>query len=214
MTRLYLIRHGQVEKPRPRTYNGQLDVPLSLLGREQMERLADWAVTQQLSAIYASDLQRARIGAEMVGRRCGLTPVIVPALREKHFGQWEGLTYDEASRRDPDVWEQWIANPPQARPPGGETYVDVEARVLPALQQIIFEHGRGRTPRQVLLLAHGGVNRVILCHALGVRLLHVFRIEQDYAALNSIEYTPAGDVTVRLLNGAVPGDPLLRSPAR
>lgn len=213
MIRLYLVRHGQVAKPKPRSYHGQQDVPLSELGMSQMERLAAWAESLPLRAVYTSDLQRARLGAEMVGRRCGLAPVVLAAFREKHFGGWEGLTYEEASRHDPDAWAAWIADPPTGRPPGGETYLEVEARVLPALEGIIQQHGEEDAVQHVLLLAHGGVNRVILCRALRLPLRQVFRIEQDYAAVNVIDYLPTGEVTIRLLNGAVPGDPLLQPSA-
>ena len=200
---LYLVRHGQVLKTRPRSYNGQRDVPLSPSGLQQMERLAEWAAGLNLSAIYSSDLQRTVRGADLIAQRCGVPCVTSGALREKSFGEWEGLTYDEAEQHDPGTWAIWITDPSRARPPGGETYEEVRARVLPVLQQLVRDH-QGET---VLLLAHGGVNRVILCDALKLSLQRVFRIEQDYAALNIIEYAH-NQAYVRLLNGAVPGDPL------
>ena len=199
-TRLYLVRHGQVAKPRPRSYNGQLDVPLSPAGLQQMARLAEWAASIGLTAIYASDLQRALHGAQLIARRCGVGLVSTPALREKHFGRWEGLTYEEAEQRYPGEWQAWLADPPNARPPGGETYREVEARVMPLVQQLLRQH----VGQAVLILAHGGVNRVILCHALGLPLRQVFRIEQDDAALNRIDYASNGRRTVTLLNAALP----------
>ena len=200
MTRLYLVRHGQVANHRPQSYNGQRDVPLSDVGRLQMERLANWAATLEGPVvIYTSDLQRAADGARLAAARLGVDAVVTPLLREKHFGAWEGLTYDEASRRDPDIWRQWLDDPPNARPPGGETYRDVEARVMPLFERLLRDH-RGQT---VLIVAHGGVNRVILCRALGLPLHRVFRIEQDYAALNCLDYAD-GHLMVQWLNGMLP----------
>jgi alpha-ribazole phosphatase/probable phosphoglycerate mutase len=201
MTRLYLVRHGQVANHRPQSYNGQRDVPLSDVGRLQMARLADWAAELDGPVvIYTSDLQRAADGARLAAARRGIEATVTPLLREKHFGAWEGLTYDEAAQRDPDVWRQWLDDPPNARPPGGETYRDVEARVMPLVRRWVREHA-GQT---VLIVAHGGVNRVILCHALGLPLRRVFRIEQDYAALNCIDEAD-GRLTVRWLNAVLPG---------
>ena len=170
-----------------------------------MERLADWAAERDIRVSYSSDLQRTKRGAEIVSLRCNIPVCVTPALREKHFGQWEGLTYEEAETRFPSEWTAWIADPPASRPPGGETYRELESRVMNVLSKILRDHKN----ESVLLLAHGGVNRVFLCHALQLPLDYVFRIEQDYATLNHIEYTQDGHATVRLLNGALPGDPLL-----
>jgi alpha-ribazole phosphatase len=205
-TTLYLIRHGQVENARPRCYHGQSDVPLSLLGRQQMDRLAEWAASTGLSAVYCSDLQRTRHGADAVGRRCAVPVSATPVLREKHFGRWEGLTYEEAKRQFPAQWRDWLADPLDARPPDGETYREVEARVIPFVQRLVREHA-GQT---VLILAHGGVNRVIVCRALGLPMRRVFGIEQDYACVNMIECAVGGRWRVTLMNNALPGDPLLR----
>jgi alpha-ribazole phosphatase len=205
VTTLYIIRHGQVVKSSPYSYNGQLDVPLSTLGSKQMDCLAEWAASSNVDAIYCSDLRRAVEGAEAVGRRCAVPVSVTPLLREKHFGQWEGLTYKEAEQRFPAEWRAWLADPSDARPPGGETYREVEARVLPCVRRVVLDHV-GRT---VLILAHGGVNRVILCRALGLSLYRVFRIEQDYACVNRIDCSADDRWCVMLMNSALPGDPLL-----
>lgn len=209
-TTLYLIRHGQVAKSRPRSYHGQLDVPLSPLGHRQMDRLAEWAASMELSAVYCSDLQRTRLGADLVGRRCAVPVSAMPVLREKHFGLWEGLTYEEAEARFPAEWQTWLADPWDARPPEGETYREVEARVIPFVRRLMREHAG----QAVLILAHGGVNRVIVCRALGLPMQRVFGIEQDYACVNAIECSAAGRWQVTLMNSALPGDPLLMTAAK
>lgn len=209
-TTLYVIRHGQVAKSRPHSYNGQLDVPLSVIGVQQMERLADWAASLGTDAIYCSDLRRTVEGAQSVSRRCTVPVSATPLLREKHFGKWEGLTYEEAEARFPSEWQAWLADPADARPPGGETYREVEARVVPFARRVVCDH-IGQT---VLILAHGGVNRVILCRALGLSLHRVFRIEQDYACVNRIDCSADNRWQVVLINGALPGDPPVKPPAR
>ncbi|MEW6323769.1 MAG: alpha-ribazole phosphatase [Nitrospirota bacterium] len=199
VTRLYLARHGETAGARPRSYTGQQDAPLSPLGLEQTRRLAEWAAAVEWAAVYASDLQRAAQAARLIAVARGVPLTLTPALREKHFGRWEGLTYEEAEAQFPDQWREWLADPPDSRPPGGETYREVEARVMGLVERLLREHAG----QSVLLVAHGGVNRVILCHAMGLSLQHVFRIEQDHAALNRIDYFPDGHRVVVLLNGAV-----------
>jgi len=196
-------------KSRPHSYNGQLDVPLSAVGVQQMECLAAWAASLGMDAIYCSDLRRTVDGAQAVGRRCTVPVSTTPVLREKHFGQWEGLTYEEAEQQFPSEWQAWLADPSDARPPGGETYLEVEARVVPFARRVMRDH-IGQT---ILILAHGGVNRVILCRALGLSLHRVFRIEQDYACVNRIDCSDSRWQVV-LMNGALPGDPLVKPPAR
>jgi alpha-ribazole phosphatase len=208
-TTLYVIRHGQVAKSRPHSYHGQSDVPLSPLGMQQMDRLAEWAVSVGLSAVYCSDLQRTRVGADMVGQRCAVRVSVTPLLREKHFGQWEGLTYEEAEQRFPAEWRAWLADPLDARPPEGETYREVEARVVPFVQRLVRAHA-GQT---VLILAHGGVNRVMMCRALGLPMQRVFGIEQDYACVNRIDCSVSDRWQVVLMNGVLPGDPLVAADA-
>lgn len=208
VTTLYLIRHGQVRQSRPRSYNGQLDVPLSELGMQQMERLADWAVSIGVAAVYCSDLQRARNGADQVAHRCAAPVSATSVLREKHFGCWEGLTYEQVERRFPAEWRAWLTDPSDARPPGGETYREVETRVVPFVHKVVSIHP-GQT---ILILAHGGVNRVILCRALGLSLHQVFRIEQDYACVNRIDCGAGDRWRVAMLNTALSGDPLVPPP--
>ncbi len=195
-TRLYLIRHGEVVKEKPNTYNGHRDVDLTPNGIRQLERVADRLASTRIRAVYSSTLRRSRQGAEQIAKRHGLPVISYPELREKHFGAWEGLTYGEVAERFPDAWAKWLADPPSVRPDGGETYLEMGDRVLKTLAAILAGH----PAEAVALVAHGGVNRAILCHALGLDLKHVFRIEQDYGALNIIDYYPDGMAVVKVMN--------------
>jgi len=194
--RLYLIRHGEVVKERPDTYHGQRDVELTVNGIEQLERVADRLAATQIRAVYSSTLRRSRQGAEQIARRHGLPVVSYPEFREKHFGEWEGLTYGEVAERFPEAWTKWLADPPSVRPVGGETYAEMRDRVVKALAGILATHPE----ETVALVAHGGVNRAILCHALELDLKHVFRIEQDYGAMNMIDFYPDGMAVVKVMN--------------
>jgi alpha-ribazole phosphatase len=195
-TRLYLIRHGEVAKARPNTYHGHKDVDVTAAGIAQLERVADRLASAPIRAVYSSTLRRSLQGASQVAKRHGLDVRSLAEFREKHFGAWEGLTYDEVAQRYPEDWARWLADPPSVRPEGGETYAEMQARVLDALAGVIAAH-RAET---IALVAHGGVNRAILCHALGLDLTYVFRIEQDYGATNIIDFFPEGPAVVKGMN--------------
>lgn len=197
-TRVYLIRHGEVVKEKPNTYNGHRDVDVTPTGVEQLDRVADRLAAMPIRAVYSSTLRRSRQGAEQIAARHRLPVVSFADLREKHFGVWEGMTYQEVAERFPEQWARWLENPPGVRPEGGETYEEMRDRVLKALADILARH----PAEHVAVVAHGGVNRAVLCHALGLDLKYVFRIEQDYGALNIIDFYPDGMAVVQVMNAA------------
>ncbi len=195
-TRLYLIRHGQVINHHEYRYNGHSDVDITDEGVMQMQRLADFFAGIHVDAVYSSDLTRAFKGAVIIGGALGLKPEKVPELREVHLGRWEGLTREEAAQRFPE--EAWFSFRDLAteRIKGGESLEDLRKRAMPALEKILERHRHG----SVLIVAHGGTNRVILCDAMGLELKNFFRIEQDYGCLNVIDYFDDGMKVVKMLN--------------
>jgi alpha-ribazole phosphatase len=193
-TRLYLIRHG--ETPRRGYCNGHLDETLTTNGISEIEAVADRLKGAGIAALYASDLKRAIQSAEILGHILNSQPIILPPLREKCFGQWEGLSQAEIQQQFPSEWEQWVLNPGDAKPTEGESCREMASRVLPVIDQIVKRH----LGERVAIVAHGGVNRVILCHALGLDLRYLERLAQRHAALNIIDYFEE-EVSVGLVNG-------------
>jgi len=226
VTTLYLIRHGAVEGDGAKRYNGSIDVPLSETGIRQVEaaaaflkaHLGNSALSRHmsylkdvyheggekswiekppaLSAVYCSDLSRSRRSAEIIAAPFGLTPVTEPALRERSFGDWEGMTFSQIRDGYPVEFGLWAENPLKYSPPQGETTSHVRDRAIGVFSAIMKKHEGG----YVAVVAHGGINRIILCHELGVPLEHIFRIEQDHAAINIIEFWEKYPV-VKLMNG-------------
>lgn len=199
-TRLYLARHGQVADGHTHRYHGHNDIHLSPQGVRQLEELAAQLQPVPLTAVYASDLTRAFQGAEILCRGRGLEPQAVPEFREVHFGLWEGLSFEEIASHYPRELQGRLQDLTNYRIPGGESLMDVQRRALPRLQEILRHH-HGQA---VALVAHAGINRVILSEALGLPLDHLFRIDQNYGCLNIIDYFPDIPV-VRLINGGVNG---------
>ena len=193
-TRLYLARHGEVINHG--VYNGQTDVDITPKAIQQMERLRELLGGKKLRAVYSSDLQRTRKGAEIIGQPHGLKPQVFPEFREVHFGRWQGLSYAQVMERYPSDIPQWLSNVEIFRIPGGESMGEVRQRAIPKLQELIERH-RGE---EIVLVCHGALNRVILAEALHLHLDHLLRMEQEYGCLNVIDYTPTWAV-VKLMNG-------------
>ena len=194
-TRIHLIRHGEVE--RPQCFNGHSDVALTPRGVEQYHDLKPRFEPGRISACYTSDLSRTVRGGEILGAHLGVEQVKVRELRELNCGAWEGLTQAEVQSTRPAEWQRRLNNLVFARAEGGESLTDLAARVLPAIAEIVERH-RGE---EVLVVAHGGVNRVILLNALGAPLASMFSIEQKYCAMNVIDYYADGNRVVQLING-------------
>jgi len=196
-TRIHLIRHGEVAGAGAPRYNGHSDVPLSQRGVEQYHGLKSRFDSIDVSACYSSDLTRCRTGADILGSHLGLVPFIEPSLRELNIGIWEGMTWDEIKGQWPQEWEERLADIVSYRVPEGENLLDLQARVIPVLDRIVTSH-KGE---EVLVVAHGGANRVILLDAIGAPLSAFFNIEQNYCCYNIIDYFSDGNKVVKLLNG-------------
>lgn len=196
-TRLFLIRHGEVTNTNGIfRYNGHIDVDITDLGVMQMEAVAERLKTEPIKGVYATGLIRTVKGAKIIARHHGLTPVADERFKEVHAGRWEGLSYAEVQEQFPDEAHIRFEDLVNYRiKGGGESLRDVQDRVLPALNSLLERH-KGES---VALVAHGGVNRVILCHALNMGLESFFRLEQDYGCLNIIDFYD-GTAVVRLVN--------------
>ena len=196
-TRVYLIRHGQVVGHETPSYNGHADVALTEYGLSQYQQLSERLQNEGITACYSSDLSRCAIGAGIICQPLGVTPVLKPELRELNIGIWEGMTWAEITARYPEEWQARLADIVNYRVPAGENLLDLAARAVPALHEIVRDH-RGES---VLVVGHGGMNRVLLLDAIGAPLTSLFAIEQSYACLNTIDYYEDGKTVVTLLNG-------------
>lgn len=156
--RLWLVRHGETDWNRERRYQGQTDIPLNDRGREQARVLGRRLAGREWAAIWSSDLRRARETADLVAG----DPALVadePALRELHFGQFEGLTAPEIQARFPEEGAAWWADTLRTRPPGGETLGELDARL-----RTWWLATRDRVDRDadVMAVGHGGsLNRLV-----------------------------------------------------
>ncbi len=199
-TRLYLVRHGRVAEGHTDRYHGHNDIGLSPEGVRQFEALAAQLAAIPLQGVYSSDLVRTITGADIISLGRDLTPQAIVEFREVNFGAWEGLTFAEIMAQYPAELEERFKDLANFRIPGGESLKDVRNRALPRLKELLARHAGAA----FLVVAHAGINRVILSEAMGLPLDHLFRLDQSYGCLNVIDYFPDLAV-VRLLNGGVNG---------
>jgi len=180
--RIWLVRHGQTLWNEQGRFCGHTDIPLSTLGRRQARQLSSHLQHVLITAIYSSDLSRARETAEIIAKKRQIDIIVSPTWREIDFGAWEGLTYDEIAASFADQLG-FFADPEHYAPPQGETLTEVLQRVTPALQEIMQRGHNG----EIVLVSHGGVLRGLLCALLGMPLSNQWQLRIDTGSLSAID---------------------------
>ncbi|MBN2233456.1 MAG: histidine phosphatase family protein [Deltaproteobacteria bacterium] len=201
ITTVFLLRHGQTVNTVDGNYryNGHIDVLTTPEAEALMARRARQLAPFSVTHAYSSDLTRSSSGAAIIARELGIPHAASAMLREFGMGRWEGLTFNEVRRQYPEDVERKFADFINYRIPGSETIGEIQQRVFPALDDIVRRH-RGEV---IVIVAHGGVNMLILCRALGLPLENIFRLKQDFCCINRIDYHPDG-CRVALMNAPCP----------
>ena len=200
MTRLLLVRHGETLANREFRWIGARDDALSQRGQSQAQQLAEALSVLPVAAVYSSPLQRAYQTALPIAAQHSIEVQVLEALREGHFGLWEGLTRAEILARSAQD-EQWLRaweKDPSIAPPEGESFEAVRARVCAAVEQLAQLH----PDQTIVLVSHVGPIKVLLCAALGAPLSSIFRIFLDPATISVVEWQQPYPF-VRLLNSHV-----------
>lgn len=175
------MRHGAITGFARKTYVGQIDIPLSPEGIEQAKTWHRFFQSEPPDKIICSDLVRCRVTADIIAGTSQHIVRVEKAFREISLGLWEGVAMDEVRKNYPQQWERRGRNLKTFRPPKGESFSDLSDRVLP-----VFENVCKTDSHCIVIVAHAGVNRVILADIMAVDLNQVLDIPQDYAAGNLI----------------------------
>jgi alpha-ribazole phosphatase len=185
----YLVRHGETEWNAENRFCGRTDVPLSEAGRRQAKSLAERLKPTPFEALYSSPLTRALETARLISESCGLEPIVDESLVELDYGQWEGKTLAEIRKNHPKTYQAWDANPAQVAPPGGESGLEAQQRVVSFLDSLAAKHPQG----YALVVFHKTVCRLAICRALGMPPSEYRRrLIVDNAALSIIQSRPYG----------------------
>jgi probable phosphoglycerate mutase len=165
--RVALWRHGQTAWNAEGRYQGQTDVDLDELGVVQATTAAQVLARLDPAALASSDLVRARRTAQALAEVTGLAVRLDPDLRETDGGVFQGLTGDEIRERHPTEWAALADGDPFVRPPGGETRVEVAARMLRAVHRATDGLAAGEL---AVLATHGGAARLAVAQLIGLPL--------------------------------------------
>jgi probable phosphoglycerate mutase len=185
---IYLLRHGAIQFPKDcKRYIGWHDPPLNSIGFRQAVAWAGYFSGLGLEEIYCSDLIRCRVTAGIISTRFSLEPRVYPELREVSLGAWEGKSFQYVQTLQPQEFQKRGAHLADHRPPGGESFRDLQNRAWPLFEAVVR-----RLRRRALIVTHAGVIRVLLCRLLDMPLESLFSIGQSYGALTIIGVRPQG----------------------
>ena len=209
-TTLLLVRHGVTPHTAAKKFSGGLksaNPGLSEEGRAQIRTTADWLapIAEGVDAVVSSPVRRTMESAELIAERLGKTVDVEPGFAEMEFGRWDGLTFAEVAERDQAGLDAWLGSLDTA-PPGGESFREVEARVLDALDRLREAHA-GKT---VVVVSHVTPIKTLVAQALTAPLDAVFRMELSPASVTVLSFYPEVDgkprASMRLYNARPPGD--------
>ncbi len=183
MTRLILVRHGRTEWNRVERFRGRTDLELDATGVRQAEstakRLSSWPIT----TIYSSPLRRAIATANAVAQQCNLRVQILDEVIDIDYGDWHGLSPEEAATKDPRLFSMWLESPHLVRFPRGESLDDVRGRCSLAVNRLLRKHAE----ETFVIVSHKVVCQIIILELLGLENSFFWQMAQDVCAINVFE---------------------------
>lgn len=194
-TRLFLIRHAEVEEPYQRIFGGRIDMGLSPRGREQAAALAGYLRRFRFDALYASPMKRVQETLTALLPHQEVPPCVVEDLKEIDFGDWTGLRWEEVRERFNLSAFDWLEHLDSGAVPNAETGPQLRRRVTPCLDRVLNTH-RGQA---VAVVCHGGVIRIMLAILLDLPLARMAGLDIEYASLTLLHCRPCG-AEMQLLN--------------
>jgi len=196
-TRLYLVRHGATTLSAEDRFAGSTDVELSDEGRAQAAALGARLADDNIAAAYCSPMRRTVETALLVARPFALEPLSRPGLREIDHGRWEGLARAEVEARYADEYAAWEEDPFTFAPVGGESGLNVLARALPVIREIVVAH----PDQNILVVSHKATIRLLISSLLGFDARgYRDRLDQHPACLNVLDFKDPVRARLMLFN--------------
>ena len=186
-----LTRHGETDWNIAHRFQGQSDVPLNARGREQARQLATHLATEKFDAIYTSDLSRARDTAKAIATHHDCLLIAEPRLREGNFGEWEGCTFPELEKLDPERVKAWMEDVGHFTPPVGETLHELAERVAAAYADIAAKHTNDEI---ILIVAHRGSMQMLIRHLLNLPITKFWQFHLSHCSITKIAVYPEGAI--------------------
>jgi len=164
LTRLIILRHGETVWNAEGKFQGQMDSPLTPLGIEQSNALAARLSHYQFTALYSSDLGRARQTAKLIAQKTGHEIRFDARLRERNLGSFQGFTRSQSEHAFPAEFARFTSSDMDYVPPEGESFNQSAARIMACLEEL----ARAHAGQQIVLISHGAVLGAVLRHVLGI----------------------------------------------
>ena len=161
---IILVRHGYTGEKYKSSFIGSTDVPLSVRGFNQARKVAS-RLQKFKGKIFVSPMKRAMQTAGEIIKKCKQDFTIIPELKEIDFGDIETLSLTKVMKRYPDLLSRWMKYEKGFKFPGGESLKDFNSRVARAARLILTSESDN-----ILVVAHGGVIRVLICFFLKLNL--------------------------------------------
>ena len=187
MKTIIMVRHGQSQTNVRKVFTGQIDAPLTDLGRHQAELMATYLDQYKVDKIYTSSLSRAVETAREIAARQNCPMEKCDALMEINSGLWQGLTFTEIAETYPQTYEVWRTNIGKTKPEGGETCEQLYDRVTAFLKKVLSE------PEQTICF---------VCHALPIRMMESYILTGSADGAQEITWIPNASVTVYTFDGS------------
>lgn len=183
VTTVLLVRHGHT----PATDSGKIysdpDAELTERGIEQIRELAEWIPQLKPTAVLCGPALRVRSSAEIIAKPLGLPIKTDDGLHYWRVGDWDGKTYLEVKKNEPEIYKKWTADPVRNAPPGGESIADVCHRTQTTLDKIRTNY-EGQT---VAVVTHAEIIRAALVYALGMPLDNYWRVFVPTGSVSRID---------------------------
>ncbi|HEY32548.1 MAG TPA: histidine phosphatase family protein [Dehalococcoidia bacterium] len=183
MAEIILVRHGQTAWNVAEVFWGQMDIELDATGLRQAELLAEYLGHTKLEAVYSSPLRRAIQTAEVIAHHHSLSVEITAGLNDINFGEWQGLSLNEARIKYGELYSAWVTTPHQVRFPSGESLDEVRERAVALVNELVDKYEGA-----VVLVSHRVVHKVLICALLGLDNSRFWSIRLDTCGLTTFEY--------------------------
>lgn len=185
-TRIIAIRHGETDWNAQGRIQGHQDVALNDTGLRQARQVAQGLRQEAVQRIYSSDLQRALQTAQAIAQTTGAPLVADPRLRERSFGEYEGLRFVQVQTEAPEHARRWRERDPHYTPEGGENLTALRQRIAATVDELAARH----TGQLIVLVAHGGVMDVLYRLATRQHLQAARTWQLPNAAVNRLLWNP------------------------
>jgi len=193
---LILIRHGETDSNIRRSYLGWTDVELNEIGISQVQSLTNRIKGTKIDKIFTSPLKRTLQTAEIINENYKIDIEYSEGLKERNFGIWDDLTYEEMTQSYPTECDEWVKDWIKYRIKGGESAVDAYERTAAFLDGLVEKNADG----VFMLITHLGTIRFILAHLLNLGIENSWRFRVDNASVTKIEINDGYSVLTMLNN--------------